>query len=79
MDLIQPPPAQNIMVRNCRLIEAPEVVSELGIYGVWVSDGSALVHLNESGGHLLRTKTAASHEGGIAAGFAVLDSPCLVS
>jgi glutathione synthase len=33
--------------------------------------------INEDGGHLLRTKTASSDEGGVAAGFAVLDSPYL--
>jgi glutathione synthase len=33
---------------------------------------------NEAVGHLLRTKTADSNEGGVAAGFAVLDSPMLV-
>ncbi|KAI9101059.1 glutathione synthase [Phlyctochytrium arcticum] len=76
MDLIEPPPLENIMVRTGHLIRG-EVVSELGIYGIWVSDGP-VVHLNESGGHLLRTKAASSHEGGVAAGFAVLDSPLLV-
>ena len=36
------------------------------------------VVMNECGGHLLRTKAATSDEGGVAAGFAVLDSPLLV-
>ncbi|TPX72981.1 glutathione synthase [Spizellomyces sp. 'palustris'] len=76
MDLIRPPPLENIMVRQGRLIKG-EVVSELGIYGLWVSDGS-VVHMNETGGHLLRTKASSSHEGGVAAGFAVLDSPLLI-
>lgn len=34
--------------------------------------------LDAEAGHLVRTKTAASNEGGVAAGFAVLDSPYLV-
>ncbi|KAJ3299205.1 hypothetical protein HK104_009738 [Borealophlyctis nickersoniae] len=76
MDLIRPPPLKNFMVRQGALINS-EVVSELGIYGLWVSEGS-VVHLNEAGGHLLRTKASSSHEGGVAAGFAVLDSPLLV-
>ncbi|KND01668.1 glutathione synthetase [Spizellomyces punctatus DAOM BR117] len=76
MDLIRPPPLENIMVRQGQLIKG-EVVSELGIYGLWVSDGS-VVHMNETGGHLLRTKASTSHEGGVAAGFAVLDSPLLI-
>jgi glutathione synthase len=35
------------------------------------------VLLNESAGHLVRTKFESSNEGGVAAGFAVLDSPYL--
>lgn len=35
------------------------------------------VLLNEEVGHLVRTKTSSSNEGGVAAGFAVLDSPLL--
>ena len=75
MELIRPPRLVNWMMRRRELVET-EVLSELGVYGIWVSDGP-LVHLNESGGHLLRTKTSSSHEGGVAAGFAVLDSPFL--
>jgi glutathione synthase len=33
--------------------------------------------LNRVGGHLLRTKTSTTNEGGVAAGFAVIDSPVL--
>lgn len=35
--------------------------------------------LNEEVGHLVRTKTSSSNEGGVAAGFAVLDSPLLAA
>jgi hypothetical protein len=35
------------------------------------------VLVNEEVGHLVRTKTSSSNEGGVAAGFAVLDSPLL--
>jgi hypothetical protein len=35
------------------------------------------VVINEEVGHLVRTKTSSSNEGGVAAGFAVLDSPLL--
>lgn len=35
------------------------------------------VLLNETAGHLVRTKMETSNEGGVAAGFAVLDSPYL--
>ena len=40
-------------------------------------DGDDVV-VNKHGGHLLRTKAATSDEGGVAAGYAVLDSPKLV-
>lgn len=33
------------------------------------------MHYNKETGHLVRTKTLETDEGGIAAGFAVLDSP----
>lgn len=33
---------------------------------------------NEEVGHLVRTKTSSSNEGGVATGYAVLDSPLLV-
>ena len=75
MKLIQPPVFQNTLLRKGEVI-VTNVVSELGIYGIWLSDGD-IVHLNECGGHLLRTKTSQSNEGGVAAGFAVLDSPLL--
>ncbi|KAI8809864.1 glutathione synthase [Cladochytrium replicatum] len=76
MDLINHVPVENIMVRNGVLIKAA-VVSEFGTYGIWLSEGDE-VHLNETGGYLMRTKSHESNEGGVAAGFAVLDSPLLV-
>ncbi|KAJ3047873.1 hypothetical protein HDU99_009339 [Rhizoclosmatium hyalinum] len=77
MELIKPPPARNLLVRNGEILDA-EVVSELGIYGIWISGEGGVVYKNEVAGHLLRTKVADSNEGGVAAGFAVLDSPLLV-
>jgi hypothetical protein len=35
------------------------------------------VLFNRNAGHLVRTKASSSNEGGVAAGFAVLDSPLL--
>ena len=72
MDRIRPPLMTQSMVRNGAVSELP-VVSELGIYGAWVSDGDKVL-VNEAAGHLLRTKSSSSDEGGVAAGFAVLDS-----
>ncbi|KAI8914099.1 glutathione synthase [Entophlyctis helioformis] len=76
MDVIKPPPFQNYLVRRGAQVVA-DVVSELGIYGTYISDG-VTEHLNEAPGHLLRTKTSDSDEGGVAAGYAVLDSPFLI-
>ncbi|KAJ2861083.1 Glutathione synthetase [Coemansia asiatica] len=77
MDLIRAPGFENVLLRNGRLF-ALEVVSELGIYGVWVSDADGNAIVNKHGGHLLRTKASDVFEGGVAAGFAVIDSPLLV-
>ena len=76
MDLISPPSFQNIIVRKGIYHQGP-VISELGIYGVFVTDGQ-IVHMNEACGHLLRTKSVRSKEGGVAAGFGGLDSPLLI-
>ena len=51
--------------------------SEMGIFGLWLSDGDE-VHLNESAGYLLRTKSVDNVEGGISAGAGFLDSAVLV-
>ncbi|KAJ1994225.1 Glutathione synthetase [Coemansia umbellata] len=77
MDLIRAPGFKNVLLREGKLI-AGEVVSELGIYGIWVSDANDNVVVNRHGGHLLRTKASDVYEGGVAAGFAVIDSPLLV-
>ncbi|KAH9900994.1 glutathione synthase [Cubamyces lactineus] len=54
-----------------------EVVSELGIFG-WALFGPDSVIEEREVGWLLRTKGKESNEGGIAAGFSVLDSLVLV-
>ena len=54
-----------------------DAVSELGVYGVLLSRGDDVL-MNVAAGHLLRTKPADADEGGVASGFAVLDSPFLV-
>ena len=53
-----------------------ETLSELGVYGGYLRVGDDVV-MNQHGGHLLRTKAATSDEGGVAAGYAVLDAPWL--
>ncbi|KAK9919737.1 hypothetical protein M0R45_028317 [Rubus argutus] len=50
-----------------------DAVSELGVYGAYLRNNEKVV-LNDQCGYLMRTKVASSNEGGVAAGFAVLDS-----
>ncbi|KAJ1969327.1 Glutathione synthetase [Dispira parvispora] len=76
MDLIQPPELHNVLVHQGKVQRGP-VISELGIFGTWLSQGNRVI-LNKPAGHLLRTKVASSNEGGIAAGFGVIDSPLLI-
>ncbi|KAF9110298.1 hypothetical protein BGX27_006556 [Mortierella sp. AM989] len=76
MDIIRPPITKNILLRKGELQRA-DVVSELGVYGIYLHDGYKTIR-NDNGGHLLRTKGVESNEGGVAAGFAVIDSPLLV-
>ncbi|KAF0896836.1 hypothetical protein E2562_028133 [Oryza meyeriana var. granulata] len=48
-------------------------ISELGIYGAYLRNKDKVV-MNNQCGYLMRTKVSSSNEGGVAAGFAVLDS-----
>src|SRR5271156_5257109 len=76
MELIQPPPLSNSIIREGKVITGP-VIGELGVYGtiVWHQDGTVIE--NEQAGWLLRTKGKGVNEGGVAAGFGCVDSVCL--
>ncbi|XP_020527125.1 glutathione synthetase, chloroplastic isoform X1 [Amborella trichopoda] len=50
-----------------------QAISELGIYGAYLRNKEKVI-LNNQCGYLMRTKVSSSDEGGVAAGFAVLDS-----
>ena len=76
MQKILPPSNTSVLVRRGKY-EALETLSELGIYGVLLRVGEE-VTMNEEAGMLVRTKPEVSAEGGVAAGFAVLDSVQLV-
>lgn len=80
MEMIRPPLRRNIIFRNGATQEG-EVICELGIFGVclWTKAGSGSTEIirNYEAGHLLRTKGSESEEGGVAAGFGAVDSPCL--
>lgn len=76
MQRIQPPVNRSIMVRLGCAVEA-DTLSELGVYSTFVRRGGRVL-LSAEAGTLVRTKAASSDEGGVASGYAVLDSPLLV-
>eukprot|EP01097_Dermamoeba_algensis_P008411 TRINITY_DN5606_c0_g1_i1.p1 TRINITY_DN5606_c0_g1~~TRINITY_DN5606_c0_g1_i1.p1 ORF type:complete len:495 (-),score=89.41 TRINITY_DN5606_c0_g1_i1:88-1572(-) len=75
MEKIRPLSFPCYVIRNGQstLIQA---ISELGVYSSLISVDGDIVRSEECG-HLLRTKPITSNEGGIAAGFAFIDSPFL--
>jgi glutathione synthase len=75
MQRIKPAQNSSVLVRKGKY-SLEQTLSELGVYGVYLRVQDEVV-VNDCVGHLLRTKTATSNEGGVAAGFAVLDSPYL--
>ncbi len=76
MERIKPTPVKNLLARAGQVQEI-DTISELGIFGVFLGTSSGVLH-NEMGGHLLRTKQANANEGGVAAGYATVDTPYLV-
>lgn len=76
MQRIIPPPHTVTMIRR-GVAEDVESLSELGIYGVLLRRGSNVL-ANHRAGQLVRTKASTSSEGGVAAGYAVLDSVQLI-
>ncbi|KAL3538002.1 hypothetical protein ACH5RR_001368 [Cinchona calisaya] len=54
-----------------------QTISELGVYGAYLRNKERVI-VNDNCGYLMRTKVSSSNEGGVAAGFAVLDSIYLV-
>jgi hypothetical protein len=81
------PEAQDTVLAKVGLVTRGKGISELGIFGQFISNGGATggdggagadVLLNESRGHLVRTKLLGVNEGGVAAGFSCLDSPLML-
>lgn len=75
MQRIRPPVNSALFMRGGRVARA-DALCELGVYSTFLARNGQPLR-NEPAGTLLRTKTADSNEGGVAAGFAVLDSPLL--
>lgn len=77
MEMIETPPQRNIILRE-GAVEEGGVICELGCYGAVLWDEKGKISYNAEAGTLLRTKGDQSEEGGVAAGFGAVDSPCLV-
>ncbi|CDW80919.1 glutathione synthetase [Stylonychia lemnae] len=81
MERINPPEIKAFMLRNGKLIEG-QTLSEFGVFSsIFISTQHKDQHDVVSQkiiGRLLRTKGKDSNEGGVNAGFAVIDSPLIV-
>ncbi|KAK3014133.1 hypothetical protein RJ639_007925 [Escallonia herrerae] len=72
MQRIFPTITPTILMRD-GIFYKEDAVSELGIYGAYLRNKEKVL-ANDQCGYLMRTKVSSSNEGGVAAGFAVLDS-----
>ncbi|XP_057291485.1 glutathione synthetase-like [Hydractinia symbiolongicarpus] len=78
MERVQPPIVKNYIVHvDHDKPSLADTVTELGVFGVFISDGEKEI-FNKASGHLLRTKDIEHKDGGVAAGRAVLDTPYLI-
>lgn len=77
MERIFPWPQKNYLLKEGKEPVLRDVISELGIYGVYLGTADKEIY-NAEAGHVLRTKSNEDDEGGIVAGFATIDSPLLV-
>lgn len=76
MQRIFPKISHSILMRE-GISHKEQTISELGIYGSYLRNKTEVL-INQQAGYLMRTKVSSSNEGGVAAGFAVLDSIYLV-
>ncbi|KAG0682506.1 hypothetical protein C6P40_001682 [Pichia californica] len=74
MELIRPKTHNNLILRNGEILN-DGIVSELGIFGSYLfNEKSGELLDNQVLGHLLRSKTSSSNEGGVAAGYGCVDN-----
>lgn len=74
MELIHPKNHENLILRNGEILN-DGIVSELGIFGSYLfNETSGEILDNQVLGHLLRSKTSNSNEGGVAAGYGCVDN-----
>ncbi|CAD8124392.1 unnamed protein product [Paramecium sonneborni] len=72
MERIKPIPRIGFMMRRGQL-DIQAVISEISVIGYFINEGENIL-VNEVGGYLVRTKRYLDNEGGVAAGYAVVDS-----
>ncbi|MES1907199.1 MAG: hypothetical protein MHM6MM_000363 [Cercozoa sp. M6MM] len=77
MKRIRPAPRTACLVTASGVSEGP-CLNEVGFFSSIVSDADSVL-CEAVGGHLVRTKHVGVNEGGVNTGYAVLDSPGLVS
>lgn len=79
MERIIPPVVKGYILRAGVKSPPPlmDLVTEIGIYGVIIGDEQNVI-VNKQVGHMLRTKSSTSDEGGVAAGIGALDCPFLI-
>jgi glutathione synthase len=79
MERIYPPEVPAYMVKQGKLIESLSTLQELGIYSSMFINSKETGENNliehETFGKLLRTKSSDSDEGGVVAGYSVVDQP----
>jgi len=78
MERVRPPTVKNYIIHVD--FEKPilaDTVTEIGIFGIFISEGGKEI-VNSPSGYILRTKSIEHNDGGVAAGRAVLDTPNLI-
>ena len=79
MEIINTPILKTLMLRKGKL-NYQSSINELGVFSLVIANAqSGEIYLNQVDGLLPRTKEAQSNEGGVNAGFAVVDHPIIVS
>lgn len=77
MERIRPPIHRGRVLVRAEAPSRADTLSELGVFTAILAGPDGCEVVNEYAGHILRTKPVEADEGGVAAGFAVLDSPLL--
>ncbi|KAA3473445.1 glutathione synthetase, chloroplastic [Gossypium australe] len=72
MQRIFPAASPTFLIRD-GICHKDHAISELGVYSAYLRNKESVI-MNDQCGYLMRTKVSSSNEGGVAAGFAVLDS-----